>query len=42
MAGGLIIVPRERVQRLDADSAGMMAFVVSGGISRVGARHERA
>ena len=38
----LVIVPRERVERLDADSASMMALVVSGGISRVGARHERA
>src|SRR5437762_1411230 len=42
MSGGLVIVPRERVERLDADSASMMALVVSGGISRVGARHERA
>ena len=42
MAGGLVIVPRERVERLDAGSASMMALVVSGGISRVGARHERA
>ncbi len=41
MSGGLVIVPRERVERLDADSASMMALVVSGGISRVGARHER-
>jgi uncharacterized membrane protein len=42
MSGGLVIVPRERVERLEADSASMMALVVSGGISRVGARHERA
>lgn len=42
MSGGLVVVPRERVERLDADSASMMALVVSGGISRVGARHERA
>lgn len=41
MAGGLVVVPRERVERVDADSASMMALVVSGGISRVGARHER-
>ena len=41
MSGGLVVVPRERVERLDADSASMMALVVSGGISRVGARHER-
>ena len=42
MSGGLVVVPRERVERLDADSASMMALVVSGGISRVGERHERA
>jgi uncharacterized membrane protein len=41
MAGGLVVVPRERVERVDADSASMMALVVSGGVSRVGARHER-
>ena len=41
MAGGLVIVPRERVERLDADSASMMALVVSGGVSRAGARHVR-
>ena len=41
MSGGLVVVPRERVERLDADSASMMALVVSGGVSRVGARHER-
>jgi uncharacterized membrane protein len=41
MAGGLVVVPRERVERVDADSASMMALIVSGGISRVGARHER-
>jgi len=42
MAGGVVIVPRERVERLETDAASMMALVVSGGISRVGARHERA
>jgi uncharacterized membrane protein len=40
MSGGLVLVPRERVERLEADSASIMALVVSGGISRVGARHE--
>jgi hypothetical protein len=34
MAGTLVIVPRERVERLDADGAGIMALVVSGGVSR--------
>src|ERR1051325_7129070 len=41
MAGGLVVVPRERVARVDADAASMMTLVVSGGISRVGARRER-
>lgn len=35
MAGVLVIVPRARVERLDSDSASIMAFVVSGGVSRV-------
>ncbi|HEY8712262.1 MAG TPA: DUF502 domain-containing protein [Thermoanaerobaculia bacterium] len=35
MAGTLVVVPRARVQRLDADSASIMALVVSGGVSRV-------
>ena len=35
MAGTLVIVPRERVERLNADSASIMALVVSGGVSRV-------
>lgn len=35
MAGSLIVVPRARIQRLGIDSASAMAFVVSGGVSRV-------
>lgn len=35
MAGTLVVVPRSRVERLDADSASIMALVVSGGVSRV-------
>lgn len=35
MAGTLVVVPRTRVERLDADSASIMALVVSGGVSRV-------
>jgi uncharacterized membrane protein len=35
IAGALVIVPRARVERLDADSASIMALVVSGGVSRV-------
>jgi uncharacterized membrane protein len=37
MAGTLVIVARERVERLAADSASVMALVVSGGVSRAGA-----
>ena len=32
--GSLVIVPRSRVQPLQADSASIMALVVSGGVSR--------
>jgi uncharacterized membrane protein len=35
MSGTLVIVPAERVQRLETDSAAVMALVVSGGVSRV-------
>jgi uncharacterized membrane protein len=35
MAGTLVIVARERVERLAIDSASIMALVVSGGVSRV-------
>jgi uncharacterized membrane protein len=35
MAGTLVIVDRERVERLAIDSASVMALVVSGGVSRV-------
>ena len=33
--GSLVVVPRSRVQPLQADSASIMALVVSGGVSRV-------
>lgn len=32
-AGNLLIVPREQITPLDADSGDLMAFIVSGGIS---------
>jgi uncharacterized membrane protein len=35
-AGNLIVVPRARITPLPADSAEVMAFVVSGGVSRAG------
>jgi uncharacterized membrane protein len=36
-AGNLIIVPRERVHRLDADGAEFMAFIMSGGVTDMNA-----
>jgi uncharacterized membrane protein len=33
--GCLLVVARERVQRIEADSASVMALVVSGGVSRM-------
>lgn len=36
MAGSVVVVPASRVQPLHADSASVMALVVSGGVSRVG------
>lgn len=35
-AGNVIVVPRSRVEFVDADPAQFMAFVVSGGLSRLG------
>ena len=32
-AGNLLIVPRSQIRRLDADSADIMTFIVSGGVS---------
>lgn len=38
MAGTVVIVPVSRVQRLEADSASIMALIVSGGVSRSGSK----
>jgi uncharacterized membrane protein len=35
LTGCLVVVARDRVQMLDADSASVMALVVSGGVARV-------
>lgn len=35
-AGNLILVPRHRITPVSADSADVMAFIVSGGVSRAG------
>ncbi|MBS1241386.1 MAG: hypothetical protein H6R40_813, partial [Gemmatimonadetes bacterium] len=37
-AGNLILVPADRVTPLAADSTEVMAFIVSGGVSRAGVR----
>lgn len=36
-AGNLIVVPRERVHRLDAEGAEFMAFIMSGGVTGMSA-----
>jgi uncharacterized membrane protein len=36
-AGNLFVVPRSRVTPIDAESADVMAFVVSGGVAKPGA-----
>jgi uncharacterized membrane protein len=34
-AGHIIVVPSDRVQRIDADAAEVMAFIISGGVTQV-------
>lgn len=41
MAGSLVIVPAASVERLQADSAAVMAMVVSGGVSRAAQHPQR-
>jgi uncharacterized membrane protein len=38
-AGNLVIAPSEHIERLDVHSAELMTFIVSGGISGLGAGH---
>jgi uncharacterized membrane protein len=35
LAGHIIVVPSDRVQRIDADAAAVMAFIISGGVTHV-------
>jgi uncharacterized membrane protein len=35
LAGHIIVVPAARVQRIDADAAEVMAFIISGGVTHV-------
>jgi len=37
VAGNLLVVPRARVRRLDADGAQFMAFIMSGGVAEMNA-----
>jgi uncharacterized membrane protein len=37
-AGHIIVVPADRVQRIDADAAEVMAFIISGGVTTVETR----
>jgi uncharacterized membrane protein len=37
-AAHIIVVPADRVQRIDADAAEVMAFIISGGVTQVETR----
>jgi uncharacterized membrane protein len=37
-AGHILLVPADRVQRIDADAAEVMAFIISGGVTQVESR----
>ena len=37
-AGHIIVVPADRVERIDADAAEVMAFIISGGVTQVESR----
>ena len=37
-AGHILIVPVDRVKRIDADAAEVMAFIISGGVTQVETR----
>ena len=37
-AGHILVVPADRVRRIDADAAEVMAFIISGGVTQVEAR----
>jgi uncharacterized membrane protein len=39
-AGHILVVPADRVERLDADAADVMAFIISGGVTQVAARND--
>ena len=39
-AGHILVVPADRVERIDADAAAVMAFIISGGVTQVESRHD--
>ncbi|HEX8944359.1 MAG TPA: DUF502 domain-containing protein [Gemmatimonadaceae bacterium] len=39
LAGHMLVVPVERVQRIDADAAAVMAYIISGGVTQVVSRN---
>ena len=38
LAGHILVVPADRVERIDADAAEVMAFIISGGVTQVDRR----
>ena len=41
-AGHILVVPADRVERIDADAAEVMAFIISGGVTQVESRRSHA
>ena len=41
-AGHILVVPSNRVERIDADAAEVMAFIISGGVTQVERRSRPA
>jgi len=39
LAGHILVVPSDRVERIDADAAEVMAFIISGGVTQVERRN---
>ena len=39
LAGHILVVPADRVERIDADAAEVMAFIISGGVTSVERRN---
>lgn len=42
LAGHIVVVPADRVERIDADAAEVMAFIISGGVTEVERRSPSA